>query len=184
MSASLSLCLTRHVHAAALWNGPREELLARNLEAQLAAARQEGRCAGERAARNDAARLFEQASAQLDERLDEAREELARQAVELALGIAGEILRVELSAQRHDIERIVRGTLAQSGVGRGACVVHLHPLDVERLRHVAFRSGTCIEADEDVPVGSVHVTTPKGLLVREVDACLAAVAERLRGELS
>ena len=179
MSATQSLQLARRVRAAALCEGPREVFLAQRLDARLAAAREEGRRAGEDAAQASSARLFDEAC----ERLAEAREELARQAVELALGIAGALLRVELSAGRHDIERIVRETLAQSGVGRGACVVHLHPLDVERLRHVAFRAGTRIEADEDVPVGSVHVTTPKGLLVHEIEACVAAIAERLRGEV-
>lgn len=183
MSTVRSLDLARRVRAARLCEGPPEALLARRLEARLAAAREEGRREGEAAAQAGSALLLERASVQLDERLAEAREELARQAVELALGIAGELLRVELSAGRHDIERIVRETLAQSGVGRGACVVHLNPLDVERLRHVAFRAGTRIEADEDVSVGSVHVTTPKGLLVHEVDACVAAIAERLRGEV-
>lgn len=183
MSAPQSMTLARRVRAATLWQGPREALLAQRRDSRLVAAREEGRREGERAALEGPAQRFDEACALLERRLVEAREELAHQAVELALSIAGALTRVELAAGRHDIERIVRDTLAQSGVGRGACVVHLHPLEVERLRHVAFRSGTRIEADEDVPVGSVHVTTPKGLLVHEVEACLTAVAERLRGEL-
>lgn len=184
MSGELYLDLPRPAQGAALFAGSRAALLGGRLEGQLALAREEGRLQGEREALAGPAQLLDEACATLERSLEEARTEASRLALELALCIAGQILRVELAAGRHDIERIVRETLAQSGVGRGACVVHLHPLDVERLRHVPFRAGTQIEADEDVAVGSVHVTTPKGLLVREVDECLAAVAERLRGELS
>ena len=83
-----------------------------------------------------------------------------------------------------EIPRIVRDTLSASGVGRGACVVHVHPRDAERLRGVPFRSGTEIEADPEVAEGDVHVTTPHGLLVREIDELLLAVRSRLHGELT
>jgi flagellar biosynthesis/type III secretory pathway protein FliH len=152
---------------------------AAGLDALRAAEREEGA----RAALEGPALLLEQAAQDLVDALEEARGECARQAVELALGIARQIVGSELAAGQHDIERVVRETLARSGVGRGACVVHLHPSDLERLRHVVFRAGTRLEADEDVGRGSVHVTTPKGLLVHDVEACLDAVAERLRGEL-
>lgn len=159
------------------------DFLAERHEALLERARAEGRAQGERAALEGPAKRLDEAVERLEAALVELRAEAERNAVELALGIARQLVRAELSEGTHDVERIVRDTLAQSGVGRGACVVHLHPADFERLRNVVFRAGTKLEADEDVPRGSVHVTTPKGLLVHEVDACLDAITERLRGEL-
>ena len=64
-----------------------------------------------------------------------------------------------------------------------ACVVHLHPEDARKLESVPFRSGTRIQADIGVSRGSVHVETPMGLMVRELDSALDAIAERVREEL-
>lgn len=128
-------------------------------------------------------------------RIDEAVEELrlAREASDraviedstrLALAIAREIVRTEIDAGRYDLERIVREALAASGAGRGACVVHLNPADVERLSGVAFRVATRLESDPEVAPGDVHVSTQRGTLVRDVDAALATLAERFQEELS
>jgi hypothetical protein len=76
----------------------------------------------------------------------------------------------------------VRETLSASGVERGPCVVHLHPEDAARLSEVRFRSGTRIEADEGVARGDVQVSTPQGLLVRDLEDCLGAIAAGLHGE--
>ena len=54
-------------------------------------------------------------------------------AVELAMTVAREFLRVEVQAGRHDLERMVRETLQASGAGRGRCTVHLNPDDVAAL---------------------------------------------------
>ncbi len=109
---------------------------------------------------------------------------LAQDAAGLAVEVARELVRGEIRAQRHDIERIVRETLAAAAVGRGACVVHLNPRDAQRLERVHFRARTQIESDPAVAEGDVHVTTPQGLLVRDLEHALDTLAERLRQELA
>ncbi len=127
-------------------------------------------------------------------RLDEAAEEFRRarevcdqaiveDATRLALAVAREIVRSEIDAGRYDIERIVREALAVSGTGRAACVVHLNPVDVERLSGVPFRAATKLESDPEVAPGDVHVSTARGTLVRDVDAALATLAERFAEDL-
>ena len=133
------------------------------------------------------ARALSGAVRRLDEAVDtllRAREEIDRAVAEdsakLALVIAREIVRAEIDAGRYDIERIVRETLQVSGAGRSECVVHLHADDVQRLSGIVFRSATRLEADPEVTRGDVHVSTPRGIVVRDLDAALASVAERLR----
>jgi len=58
-------------------------------------------------------------------------------------------------------------------VGRGL------PLEIEG---VVFRVGTRLEPDPEVPPGDVHVTTQRGLLVRDVEQALASIAERIEGD--
>ena len=119
------------------------------------------------------------------DRLDEAREsalaELSRTSVDLAVRIASVLLKVELDAGHYDIEKIVRSSLSWSGVGRGACTVHLHPQDVARLTSVPMRKLTEVEADPEITPGNCHVTTPQGVLVRDVEECLVAIREKLLG---
>ncbi|MFT5048653.1 MAG: flagellar biosynthesis/type III secretory pathway protein FliH [Chlamydiales bacterium] len=100
-------------------------------------------------------------------------------AIQLAVGIAREILRTELGAGNYDVEAIVRNALAVAATGRSACVIHLHPDDLESCDPSRFRSNTRFEADPDIARGDVHVTTPQGLLVRDVDAALTRVREEL-----
>lgn len=142
----------------------------------------EGRAEAEREAQSD---LLRELAAAI-ERLGAAREQAGAQVIEVATALAVEIartvLRTEVGRGHYDIERIVRETLSHSGVGRGACVVHLNPGDAAALADVRFRAGTTIEADEAVARGDVHVTTPRGLLVREIDEIVRAIAERLRGD--
>jgi flagellar biosynthesis/type III secretory pathway protein FliH len=97
-------------------------------------------------------------------------------AAELALEIARTLLRTELARGNYDLERLVRETLGEASVGRSPCVVHLHPADHARLADLRFRSGTRLEPDEGVSRGDVHVETPPGLLVRDVDGALDAIA--------
>lgn len=136
------------------------------------------------------ARLFSGTLSRIDlavEELRVAREASDRAVIEdttrLALAIAREIVRTEIEAGRYDIQRIVREALAASGAGRGACVVHLNPIDVERLAGVPFRAATRLESDPEVAPGDVHVSTQRGTLVRDVDAALATLAERFQEEL-
>jgi flagellar biosynthesis/type III secretory pathway protein FliH len=94
------------------------------------------------------------------------------------------LVRAEVRAQRHDVEKIVRETLAAAATERGPCVVHLNPDDLARLEGVRFRAGTRLEADSGVRRGDVHVESALGLLVREIDALLASVGERIAGDLA
>jgi flagellar biosynthesis/type III secretory pathway protein FliH len=143
-----------------------------------------GLAAGEARAIAGAAGALTRAAEQLENASASACDDLAHDAIELALEIARTILRCSIDAQRHDMERIVRETLQASGVGRGNCVVHLNPSDATRLTDVVFRSGTTIESDPEVAPGGVHVTTARGLLVRDVEQALASIGERLRGDLT
>ena len=47
---------------------------------------------------------------------------------------------------------------------------------------LTYGAGTAVESDPGVPRGSVHVTTPQGLLVRDLDEALRAIGERLHAE--
>lgn len=134
-------------------------------------------------ATKEAAQALELAAQRLDEASEEASEQLARTAIELAFEVSRSILAMEIDAGRYDIEKIVREALSWSGVGRGNCKVHLHPEDFARVQGVPFRAGTELEPDTDVSRGDVHVTTPRGLLVRELDEALEAIHESLLGEV-
>jgi flagellar biosynthesis/type III secretory pathway protein FliH len=147
-------------------------------------AHEAGRIAGRTEALETAAGGLARAIETLDAARDAAAARLASDAVALAVEIARHLVRREIDVGQHDIEKIVRETLAVSGVGRGSCVVHVNPADAERLKSVPFRAGTEVEADHEVARGDVHVTTPYGVLVRDVDAALASIAQRIREELS
>jgi flagellar biosynthesis/type III secretory pathway protein FliH len=175
----LRLCVARPPSAARASHGALEQALERLVESRADEARARGRAEGRAAALSEVGRAFEEALERLDAGRRDAEEQLARGAVELALGIAQHLLRSEIPAGRYDLERIVREALACSDTGRGACVVHVHPLDAERLSEVPFRAGTQIEPDHAVPRGSVHVTTPHGLLVRDLDLALRSIGERI-----
>jgi len=149
-------------------------------EARLAHARAEG----ERRGRAEAGVALDAAVARLVAAEEEARAALATGAVELGVEIARTLLRGEIQRDRHDIERIVRNTLAEAATGRAPCVVHVHPSDHARLAQTKFRSGTRIEPDPGVSKGDVHVETSLGVLVRDLDDALEAVARRLKEDLA
>jgi flagellar biosynthesis/type III secretory pathway protein FliH len=133
--------------------------------------------------RATACAAMDEAAARVDAARNTAEEEVAGFAVKLGIAIAEHLLHVELDAGRYDLEQIVRSTLAASDVGRGACVVHLAPEDVEQLAGVSFRSLTVLEPDPNMKPGDVHITTPQGLLVRDLESTLASIAERILGDL-
>jgi flagellar assembly protein FliH len=139
-----------------------------------------GAAEGEARALANAVRRLDDAAAELARAREESDRAVAEDAVQLAVVIARELVRREVDAGRHDIERIVREALHVSGAGRAECVVHLHAEDLNRLANVAFRSATRLEADPEVARGDVHVSTPRGIVVRDLDAALASVAERLK----
>jgi len=174
--------LDRAPSGARVVEGDAAEVLARLVERREARARELGREEGQAAALEGASGALLAAIERLDSARDAARDGLAHTAVDLAIDIVRTLLRVELPAGRYDLESIVREALSFSGVERGSCVVHLHPADAERLDGASFRAGTVIEADDSVGRGSVHVTTPQGLLVRDLDEVLRSIAERLHGE--
>jgi len=130
-----------------------------------------------------AAQALADAAAALEARAEEASELVASTSVELAVEIARHIVRAEVDAGRHDVERIVRETLAAGRVGRAECTVHLHPDDAAALAGVEFRSGTKIEADVGVGRGEAQVVTPSGLLVRDLDESFADIRRRMRTTL-
>ncbi len=183
MSPELSIRLQRAATGARLADEGAAALRARwdGEDAESAFAR--GLAQGEERALAAAAGALDRAVTKLDEARVRAEQDLAQAAVELATEIARTLVRAEIDAGRYDIERIVRESLAASGVGRRACVVHLNPIDAERLKSVPFRSATVIEPDLEVARGDVHVTTPHGVLVRDVDSALESIAERIRGDL-
>jgi flagellar biosynthesis/type III secretory pathway protein FliH len=159
--------------------GDLQAALERMVGVREAAAREAGRRAGDEALLASIAGAVDEAVARLDASREEALTHLNHTAVGLAVEIARQLLRVELPTGRYDLEGIVREALSFSGTGRGRCVVHLHPADAGALQGVPFRAGTEIEADPSVSRGSVHITTPHGLLVRDIDEALRAIGERL-----
>ncbi len=160
------------------------ELLAQGEEQTRAVLLERARAEGDRAGRAGAAAVLERAVAALGASEEAARADLARGALELALEITRTLLRSELKHGNYDLERIVRETLGEAAVGRSPCVVHLNPADHARLAEVSFRSGTRLEPDPGVARGDVHVETALGLLVRDLDGALEAIAKRLQEELS
>lgn len=122
--------------------------------------------------------------AQLEERREELTQSAARTAVELGVEIARALLEREIEAGNYGLERIVRETLRESGVGREECVVHLNEADLEALANVPFRTGTNLRESYGIARGEVQVDSHYGLLVRDLDEALTSIAERLRGELS
>jgi flagellar biosynthesis/type III secretory pathway protein FliH len=183
-SRSLRVRVTRAPSRARLVAEDRERLLERVASARERLAFEAGREEGRREERLLSAGALSRAAERLDSAREEAAAGLASDAVALALEIARVLVRRSIDLGTHDVERIVRETLAASGVGRGTCVVHLNPADAERLERVPFRAGTRIEADHEIAAGDVHVTTPHGVLVRDQDDAFAAIAERIRGELA
>lgn len=165
-------------------DGSRVAYLTNRARAQRERYLAQGRAEGERLAIASAAGALQRAAQALEEAGKHASDQVARDSIALGVEIARTLLRHEIDQGRYDLERIVRETLAASNAGRGACVVHLNPADVARLEGVAFRSGTTVEADSEVPPGDVHVTTQRGLLVRDVEQAVSAIAERLEGEVA
>ena len=151
----------------------------KRIQTTLAAER---RAAHEEATRT-AARALEAAAGALDEARQRAVATLSGDAVSLAVEIARQILKVEIAASNYDLEQIVRSTLAASGIKRGGCVVHVNPEDAEMLDGVVFREETVLQPDADVERGTVHVETPRGVLVREPAAALEEIREQLLEDL-
>jgi flagellar biosynthesis/type III secretory pathway protein FliH len=173
----------RSPSAARLGSGNLAQTLQRFVAAREERARAAGLAQGQLEAGAGAAGALDAAAARLDAAREAALGGVTHQVIDLAVEIARTLLRVELPEGRYDLEGMVREALSFSGVERGRCVVHLNPQDAQRLSGLSFRSGTAIEADPGVARGSVHITTPQGLLVRDLDEALRAISERLHGEV-
>ena len=154
-----------------------------NLESFIQHEVDAGFARGRAEALSGAAALVEEAATRIDQAREEALLAVPGFAARFAEEIARQLLHIELAAGRHEIEAMVRETLAESGIGRGECIVHVNPQDAERLEGVVWRRGTTLEADPNVPLGTVQVTTTSGLLVRDVDLCVKHASERLHGHL-
>ncbi|MFT4539853.1 MAG: flagellar biosynthesis/type III secretory pathway protein FliH [Planctomycetota bacterium] len=146
-------------------------------------ARQKGREEATQELSGGLGQAFERAAERLDEARETAETEVSRFAVQLSVEIAGMLTRREVDAGNYDIERIVREAMAASGIGRAPCTIHLAPSDVEKIESSAFRTGTTIEADPNLAVGDVQLSTPQGLLVRELDSCLGSIRDALLGDI-
>jgi len=168
---------------ALLKSGSLDAWFERELERARAQAHAAGLAAGRAQALSEAAGALASAAERLDAEREQARAELSSAAIDLGLAVAAELTLSECAAGRHAVERIVRETLAVSGIGRGACAVHLNPLDAETLAGASFRAGTSIVPDAGVERGCVQLATPQGLLVRDPTEALAEIAQKLREEL-
>lgn len=146
-------------------------------------ARAQGVAEGMALAHAQAAQALSAAADSLEARATEAVEAVALTAVELAVEVARHLVCAEIECGRHDVESIVRETLAAGGVGRAECTVHVHPADAAALAGVPFRSGTRIEPDVGVGRGEVQVVTPNGLLVRDLDEAFREIRRRMRATL-
>ena len=135
------------------------------------------------AERDSAVDAFRCALERLEAFGEAARRDLARTSVELALAISKRLLRTEVVHGNMDLEGVVREALQAASTERGACVVHLNPVDLEALSGVPFRAGTELRGDVEVARGDVHVETSLGLVVRELDQALDSIGERLLEEL-
>jgi len=126
---------------------------------------------------------LEAAGEQIAAAIDRAEESLSSDAIELGVEIARQVLKVEIAAGNYDLERLVRSTLGASDVKRGRCVVFMNPEDLEMVDGISFRKETELRGDASVPRGSVHVETPRGLLVRDPNAALEEIREQLLEDL-
>lgn len=161
-----------------------EAVLAERVAQRVETAHAAGFAEGQEAALAGLAPLLDGASERLDAFREEAAESICRDAVELAVEIARQLVQCQVQAEDYDLERMVRGALDAADVGRGECTVHVAPEDHDRLADVAFRTGTRIVADPEMRPGDVHVETPRGLLVRELGPTLDAIREQLLEDLA
>ena len=163
--------------------GDLDALAQEHADQRVTAAHERGFEAGLAAGAESGANALGQALIRLEAASERAQEALPSLVVELAVEVAGTLLQLRVDAGEYDLERIVRGALADSGVGRGNCVVHLHPDDHARLKDTLFRAGTTLELDPNMVRGDVHLSTPRGLLVRDLDSALETIREQLLEEL-
>ena len=151
--------------------------------ARRATAEERLRAEGFAEAQRTAASALEQAAAALDEERKGLIEAVAENAALLAVEIAQQLLRKSLAEGDYDITAIVREALASAGCTTGTTLVRVHPTDADALAEVPFRAGTQVQADPSVRRGDVMVETDQGVLVREIDGCVATIRGKLEEAL-
>lgn len=146
----------------------------------------EGRAAGEqeaRAALASAASAFGEALKELDAMREQLAAAIERDAVDLALALAGKILAGALQARPELVVEVVQGALRRVSAQRNITVL-VNPADLEtvtraigELQSQANGLELCdLQPDQRVQVGSVIVRTAEG----EVDAGIETQLERAR----
>lgn len=119
----------------------------------------------------------------LEEDANRNLDQLAEASARIGIRVARELLKLELVAQGHDVEAMVRASLSQLRSGRDACEVRLHPEDLERVERASFGATVSFCEDQSVRRGDVIVISPQGRLVRSLDDSLDAIGEALHAEL-
>lgn len=160
-----------------------DESLAGYAGARRAAQDERMRAEGRADAARGAVRSLEQAAEALAECRQALYDSVAETAAALAVEMTQELLRKELSQGHYDLVAIVREALAAAGSSSGGTILRLNPADVEALADIPFRTGTELQADPAIRRGDVQVRTDQGLLVREIDACLATIRVGLQEAL-
>tara|TARA_R110002126_G_scaffold177860_3_gene326856 strand:+ start:1607 stop:2164 length:558 start_codon:yes stop_codon:yes gene_type:complete len=172
------------IAGAELTSRDASSVLAERTERRIEAAREAGFAAGQEQTLAQFGPMFDSAVEHLVEFRESATDIMARDAVELAVEIARQLVQCQVKAGDYNLERMVRGALDAADVGRGDCSVHVATADYEKLQSVVFRNGTKIEADTEMNPGDLHVATSRGLMVRELEPTLDAIREQLLEDLS
>ncbi|WP_427911988.1 FliH/SctL family protein [Ramlibacter sp. MMS24-I3-19] len=108
--------------------------------------------------------------------------QVASDVVTLAVDIARQVLRRELSVDETALLPAAREALRALGEGASALEIHLNPQDASRLApHLdAVQSGTCrVVPDEDLPRGGCRVEGDTGIAEAGFEARWQAVMARL-----
>jgi flagellar biosynthesis/type III secretory pathway protein FliH len=181
---TLQLELTRRPSAIRAVPGTLASYEREQRELREAGLQSAARAAGLAEAQSTSAQAIERAASELDAARAGLADSLAETAAALAVQMLQELLRVELVAQNYDIVEIVRSTIREAGNSPGAMIIHVHPEDAAALADTPLRTGTQVQPDPTIRRGDVHVQTPQGLLVRELDECVASIRERILAEVT
>lgn len=181
---SLQLDLTRQPSAARVVPGTLAGYERDQRDQREAALFASARAEGLAEAQATSAQALQVAADALDAARAGLADSVAETAAALAVQMLQELLRVELVAQNYDIVEIVRSTIREAGNTPGAMIIHVHPEDAAALSDTPLRTGTQVQADPTIRRGDVHLETPQGLLVRELDECVASIRERILAEVT
>jgi len=166
-----------------------EQIRARAREEGFAAGRAEGLEQG-RADAGSAAAALAQALRELGEVRDEAAEAVERDAIELALSLAGKIVLASLQVRPELVVEVVQGALRRVA-GQRAISILVNPADLETVRAAlgdlhgqsAALEQWDLQGDSRVPAGGAVVRTPQGEIDASVQTQLERAAEVVLAEL-